>query len=206
MPIIASVSAASTDGMPKSAHSEMKCVWMSPLVLSPQMKKVPASTQNVGLRQTIAQRRRRPEPSPGAGGGWPAPPTGASPNGASPTSDGRSRMNSRIRTATTPQRTDGRQQRIAPAHMIDEPRGERQEHELAGGRARRQHADDEAAARRRTSASRRWRRAPAPSCRCRCRPRRPTARRGATTASSSAPATGPDMMKPIAAMTTRRTP
>ena len=48
-PIIASTEAASTCGMPKSTQSGMKCVCTSPLVDSPQMKKVANRIQKVGL-------------------------------------------------------------------------------------------------------------------------------------------------------------
>ena len=48
-PMMASIEAAVTEATPKSAQSEMKWVWTSPLVLSPQTKKVPASTQKVRL-------------------------------------------------------------------------------------------------------------------------------------------------------------
>ena len=51
-PIIASTEAAGSAARPKSPHSEMKCVWIRPLVLRPQTKKVPNNTQNVRLPET----------------------------------------------------------------------------------------------------------------------------------------------------------
>ena len=51
-PIIASTDAAGTAPMPLSPHSEMKCVCTRPLVLRPQMKKVPARIQKVRLVET----------------------------------------------------------------------------------------------------------------------------------------------------------
>ena len=72
-PIIARAEAASTSGMPKSAQSEMKCVWINPLVLSPQIKKVANRIQNVEERapspnalKACAMAGRR---AGGAGGG-----------------------------------------------------------------------------------------------------------------------------------------
>ena len=53
-PIIASTDAAGIAANPLSPHREMKCVWISPLVLRPQMKKLPKSSQNVRVRATLA--------------------------------------------------------------------------------------------------------------------------------------------------------
>jgi hypothetical protein len=50
MPIMASTLAAPTAGRPKSAQSGMKCVWISPLVLAPQMKKLANRIQNTRVR------------------------------------------------------------------------------------------------------------------------------------------------------------
>ena len=73
-PIMARTDAAGTAPIPLSPHSEMKCVCTSPLVLSPQMKKVPPRIQKVlldeasrsitkGVRQVMVN----------AGGGGAAP-------------------------------------------------------------------------------------------------------------------------------------
>ena len=50
MPISASSCAERTAGMPTSWQAAMRCVPMRPLVLAPQTKKVPASTQNALVR------------------------------------------------------------------------------------------------------------------------------------------------------------
>src|SRR5476649_2269282 len=52
-PIIASTEAAGTADKPASPHSEIKWVWIRPLVLKPQMKKVPNMIQNTRLPETL---------------------------------------------------------------------------------------------------------------------------------------------------------
>ena len=56
-PIIASTEAAGTAPRPASPHSEMKWLWIRPLVDRPQMKKLPNSTQNTRSRRTPASTR-----------------------------------------------------------------------------------------------------------------------------------------------------
>ncbi|MNL43439.1 hypothetical protein D3C87_1659510 [compost metagenome] len=53
MPITASVPAAVTAAIPKSPQMEIQCVWIRPLVESPQTKNVPKSTQKTGFPDTL---------------------------------------------------------------------------------------------------------------------------------------------------------
>ena len=60
-PISASVEAAVTAPTSKSEHSAMKCVWIRPLVLRPQMKKVAARIQKAPeptISPSVRARRR----------------------------------------------------------------------------------------------------------------------------------------------------
>src|ERR1700704_585137 len=50
MPMAARTPAAPTAGIPKSAQSGMKCTWIKPLVLAPQMKNVANRIQNTRVR------------------------------------------------------------------------------------------------------------------------------------------------------------
>ena len=47
----ASMPAAPTGAMPKSPQIEIQCIWIRPLVLKPQTKKVTNRTQNVAVRE-----------------------------------------------------------------------------------------------------------------------------------------------------------
>ena len=84
-------------GMPTSWQAEIRCVPISPFVLAPQMKNVPASTQNARVRDANARAVSGAIAAAGAGGGASA----ARPYGVSPMSAGRSRMNIHTITNTT---------------------------------------------------------------------------------------------------------
>ena len=75
IPISASSGADRTGGMPTSWHAAIRCVPISPLVLAPQMKKVPASTQKARVRTPRASARSGAIAFGGATGdasaGWP---------------------------------------------------------------------------------------------------------------------------------------
>ncbi|MNS75198.1 hypothetical protein D3C72_1087020 [compost metagenome] len=105
-PIIASAEAAGTADMPKSAHRAMKWVWIRPLVDSPQIKNVPASSQKVCVRAASRSTTKGPRSVSGAGGpdGAGAVP-GSSPNAGRPTSPGRLRISAKTNTASAAQAT-----------------------------------------------------------------------------------------------------
>ena len=143
MPIIASIEAAVTDATPKSAQSEMKWVWIRPLVLNPQMKKVPASTQNAPLPETsrktrnaVAERgRQRQRRSDLAGL--------AIRNKADVGGAVDHEQEHRDRGDGHPDQR--RRQRPAPAVMALEPCGQRQKGQLAGRGTRGEHAEHQPA-------------------------------------------------------------
>jgi hypothetical protein len=54
--------------IPLSPHSEMKCVCTRPLVLRPQMKNVPARTQNARVRAASARTANGPQKLSGTAG------------------------------------------------------------------------------------------------------------------------------------------
>src|SRR5688572_12076105 len=97
MPIRASSCVDRIAEMPTSWHAAIKCVPMSPLVLAPQMKNVPARIQNAGVRDATAKASSGGIALAGVAGG----PSTAWPYGASPTSAGRSRMKNHTITKTT---------------------------------------------------------------------------------------------------------
>ena len=57
-PIMASTDAACTSAMPKSLHSGMKCVWMSPFVDRPQTMKVANRIQKTREPEASAKARK----------------------------------------------------------------------------------------------------------------------------------------------------
>ena len=132
--------------MPKSPQSVTKCVWIRPLVDSPQMKKVAKRIQKVELvdasfRMTIGEARAAFRFLVAGGGGvivdFP---------------DER-QVDVRRPIAHQQQHDQGgdddhaadEDHRGAPAVAFRQLRHQRQENELAGGRACREHADHEAA-------------------------------------------------------------
>ena len=60
-PIAASTPAAPTGATPKSPHSEIQCVWIRPLVLRPQTKKVREQDPEGAVARGLAQSRERRE-------------------------------------------------------------------------------------------------------------------------------------------------
>ena len=68
----------STAGMPKSLQNAMKCVWMSPFVERPQMKKVANNAQKAGWREaSMSMAKAAPTalpPMDGAGATGPSSP------------------------------------------------------------------------------------------------------------------------------------
>ncbi|MCY1330003.1 hypothetical protein D9M69_156240 [compost metagenome] len=102
-PIIASADAAGTGPMPKSPQSAMKCVWIRPLVLRPQIKKVPARTQKAWVRAASRNTTNGARSVSGAGGadGCTGAAAGTSPNAARPTSAGRLRIRPSTSTASS---------------------------------------------------------------------------------------------------------
>jgi len=93
IPITASRPAARTSGMPWSMHAGTRCVPTSPLVVAPQTKKLPASSQKSGLPALSRSTR-----SALASGCWregtKAGMSGGAPYGSRPRSEGRSRTSS----------------------------------------------------------------------------------------------------------------
>src|SRR5579862_7584761 len=76
----------------------MRCVPISPLVLAPQIKNVPARTQNARVRDAILSAASGAI----AVGGGASSTSAVCPYGSSPTSAGRLRMNSQTSTKTRP--------------------------------------------------------------------------------------------------------
>ena len=105
-PIIASTEAAGSGAMPKSPHRAMKWVWIRPLVLSPQIKKVPNSTQNTRFlsapRSSRSGSRKDIGATPAAGGASTEVSAWA-PKGRRPRSRGWSRTSSHTSAATSRQ-------------------------------------------------------------------------------------------------------
>ena len=109
----------------------MKCVCISPLVLSPQTKNVPASTQNAGLRVEFEQdlegaaecRRRRD-----MGRRIASIAIGLEADVLRLVDE---KQNDEDRDHN--ESDNRRRERDAPAVTVGEPRGQRQEEELTGG-------------------------------------------------------------------------
>src|SRR5471030_1199956 len=102
-PIIASTEAAGTADKPASPHSEIKWVWIRPLVLKPQMKKVPNMIQNTRLPETLRSTWNGVAKVMCMGAAATMGCVGSAPNGRRPMSLGRLRMNSSTSTATSVQ-------------------------------------------------------------------------------------------------------
>ena len=102
-PIIASTDAAGTAPMALSPQSEMKCVCTSPLVLRPQMKKVPARIQKVRLDDASRSTRNgvRQFIVTAAVTGMAAACSALWPYGSKPRSDGRLRTKANASSAIT---------------------------------------------------------------------------------------------------------
>lgn len=97
IPMTASSEAAAVMGMPWSCAEGTKCVRIRPLVVAPQIAKVPASSQNGPVRAASNRTRRVRLATPRAGAGLSAY---SPPYGAMPTSAGWSRSMSQTNGTT----------------------------------------------------------------------------------------------------------
>ena len=189
MPIVASIPAPNTGDRPWSEQAAIRCVPMRPLVVAPQMKKAPASSQKSRLCDAIfttsmacAERvalrrlgRRRL-----VGGAVRAQ---AELLGPVAQEHHRERRDHEERGRAHERR------RRAPAVVLDQPRQQRQEDQLPGRERGAQQADHEAAARDEPAVRDDRRQRDRDRARRRCRRARPRARRTATGCPS--PASGP---------------
>ncbi len=144
-PIMASSPAAFTSGTPKSTQNGMRCGWISPLVLAPQMKKVPARTQNTRVFAAWRNASMAANAMEPVGAGTTADAGPLSPNAARPTSDGRSRIRASTANAARASRPHSRISAVRQPGLIGDHGEQRHEDELTGGGAGRQQADHQAA-------------------------------------------------------------
>jgi hypothetical protein len=118
--------------MPWSPQSEMKWVCSRPLVLSPQMKKVPARIQKVlfpGRLGQDAETGRGKSSGPRAGRLHEGASLRLAEGSAGLKSRGWSRMKS-VASAATHAGDEDRDHRVAPAMVLDHPGRDRQEDQL----------------------------------------------------------------------------
>ena len=121
---------------------------MSPLVVIPQIAKLPASNQNAGTRApTSSPENAAAKLLPGGRGTGPVSTPGAWPYRPRPLSCGQFRMNSRTGGITATRGRRDQQRRPPPAVMGRHRRHNGQEDQLASGAGRGQYAGDDAAVR-----------------------------------------------------------